>query len=112
VSFTLVGMFGCGYKNTASPPTSTPQRPDEILIRVTSEGVQITDAEGGDDLQEIAVDPANPIESLTTQLRTTAGRVELLGGGPILIFSFQTNPACTCSCVGTKCKCRPRGCVR
>jgi hypothetical protein len=112
LSLTLVGVYGCSYPHTPSPRTLSPQMPDDIVIRVTSEGVQITDTEGGDDLQEITVDPANPIGSLSAQLKDTAGRVTLLSGGTILFVSFQTNPACTCSCVGSTCKCRPRGCVR
>ena len=105
-------MSQYGRMNQVATATAQPYADDEILVRISSKGVIVTDPNGKEDFQTIDVDPEDPIGSLAKNLQRTQGKVTLLRGGTAVWVSFETSPACTCRCMGAKCKCRPQGCVQ
>jgi hypothetical protein len=107
---TTVLVVSCNWRNGPPKAVANPSETDEIVVRITSKGVTVTDPDGNE-ITAIPVDPKDPIGSLARRIGIDK-RVKLIRGGAPFEFSFETNPACTCRCEGAECKCRPNGCVR
>jgi hypothetical protein len=97
-------MAGCSGPTAMATSDAT----DEIIVRISSKGVIVTD-EQGRLLPAISVDAKDPVGSI---VRRVGRPVKLLSGGAPVEFSFETNPNCTCRCEGGECRCRPDGCVQ
>jgi hypothetical protein len=88
---------------------ANPEAPDEIVVRISSKGVTVTDPDGNE-IKAIPVDPKDPMGSLARRMGSDKP-VKLIRGGAPQEFSFEASPECTCRCEGGECRCRPDGCV-
>jgi hypothetical protein len=120
---TMVLVVGYSGKIDAPKAAANPSEMDEIVVRITSKGATVTDPSGNDIRPEkiAGLDklPRSDDPTFKAELtRTIANHLQkkdvtvLWYSMPVVEFSFEASPECSCRCDGGDCRCRPDGCAR